>query len=144
MGFGFWGGSFGKEGGREGRGKGGLFMDFYVLLTIGWGFLSWFFFSPFLLFFLFGREVCIFVFLFLLFALFFSFSFSFLFCLFSFSDENHQRLASGSISSNHWAGFANAMIVLRIAATFVVPSRSCSFVENWPFTISRARVWKSL
>lgn len=67
-----------------------------------------------------------------------------LFCLFSFPDENHQRLASGSISSNHWAGSANAMIILRIAATFVVPSRSCSFVENWPFTISRPRVWKNL
>lgn len=39
MGDGVWGLVFGGSFEREG-GRGGLFMDFYVLLTIGWGFLS--------------------------------------------------------------------------------------------------------
>lgn len=66
-GLGFWGGgSLEKEGG-----KGVLVMDFYVLLSIGWGFLSWFVFLSFSFSFFSGGEVCIFVFLFLLFALFF-------------------------------------------------------------------------
>lgn len=126
---------------REG---GGLFMDFLCIIdySIGWGFLSWGFFSTFLfLSFREGRFVSSY---FISCFLPFSFLSLLLFCLFSFPDENHQRLESGAIPSNHWAGSAKAMIVLRIAATFVVPLRSCSFVENWPFTISRARVRKSL
>lgn len=74
------GGSLEKEGG-----KGVLVMDFYVLLTIGWGFLSWgVFFLLFSFSFFSGGEVCIFVFLFLLSALFLFFPlFPFLPLLFS-------------------------------------------------------------
>jgi len=131
-------GEFG-EGGREG----GFGYGFLCIIEYWLGISLLVCFSLLFFFFLFGRGglyICI---SFLAFCPFFPFPF-FHFCLFSFPDENHQRLKSGAIPSNHWAGSAKAMIVLRIAATFVVPSRSCSFVENWPFTISRARVWKSL
>lgn len=88
------------EGGVLGRREGGLVMDFYVLLTIGWDFsLGLFFsFSPFLSF-REGRFVSLYFFSCLL-PFFFSFPF-FHFCLFSFPDENHQRLESGAIPSNH-------------------------------------------
>lgn len=129
-------------------------MDFYVLLTIPLVGISLLVCSsPFLLFFffLFGRgglflrisslALCPF--------LFFSFSFSFLslalFCLFSFPDENHQRLESGAIPSNHWAGSANAMIVLRIPATFVVPSTLLFICRELAFyNLSSESVEKSL
>lgn len=120
--------SFGGKGEREG----GFVYDFYVLLSIGWDFSLGFFpsFSPFLSF-REGRFVSSYFF-----SCFLPFSFLSLalFCLFSFPDENYQRLESGAIPSNHWADS------LRIATTFVVPSRSCLFVENWPFTIFRPRV----
>lgn len=53
-------------------------MDFYVLLSIGWGFLSLGFLFSFSLSFFSGGKVCFFVFLFLLFApfLFFLLPFS--------------------------------------------------------------------
>lgn len=130
-----------------GRGEGGVWRrreevcDFCVFIdySIGGDFSLGFFFLLFF-FFLFGRggSLCI---SFLAFCPF-SFLSLALFCLFSFPNENQQRLESRAIPSNHWAGSAKAMIVLRIAATFEVPSRSCSFVENWPFTISRPRLWK--
>lgn len=76
-GMGFWGGgSFEEEGG-------GFVCGVYVLLTIGWGFLSWFFFLHFF-FFLFGRGG---LYLRISFPAFCPFSFLSLFCLFSFPDE---------------------------------------------------------
>lgn len=71
------------EGGVWGRREGVCLWIFYVLLSIGWGFLSWAVFFSFSFSLFSGAEVCIFVFLFSLFAPFFSFSCPFLPLLFS-------------------------------------------------------------
>lgn len=104
MGFGFWGrGSLEKEGGKE-----GLFMDFLCILDYWLGISLLCFFFLLFFFFLFGRGGSLRI----SFPAFCPFSFLSLalFCLFSFPDENHQRLKSGAIPSNHWAGSAKAMI----------------------------------
>lgn len=66
--WGVWG-EFG-EGGREG----GLFVDFYVLLTIGWDFSPGLFFSPFL-FLSFREGRFVYLYFFSCFLPFFSFPF---------------------------------------------------------------------
>lgn len=108
--------------------------DFYVLLTIplvGISLLGGFF-SPFLFFFLSreGRFVSSYFF-----SCFLPFSFLslFLFCLFSFPDENHQRLKSGAIPSKpmSWIhkghdSFAYSCYV-RIAFTLLFICRELAF-----------------
>lgn len=100
---GFWG-EFG-EGGREG----GFGYGFLCIIDYWLGFLSWFFFLSFSPFLSFRERRYVSSYFFSCFLPFF-FSFPCPFLPFLSSDENHQRLESGAIPSNHWAGSAKAMI----------------------------------
>lgn len=87
--------------GEFGEGGRGFVYGFLCIIDYWLGFLSLggFFFLLFF-FFLFGRGGLYFRISFLAFCPF-SFLSLALFCLFSFPDENHQRLESGAIPSNH-------------------------------------------